>query len=154
ERGRREPRHARSRGLRTGGRGEVTAGGFADELAVANDQLAAREDVPDGARDAEALEVRALDTAAKRPLADRPCGLRIPDDDVGVRPRQQGALLREEPEALGRGGSEDVGEAPDPDAAGDSFGEDERHAHPAAGDAVGDAPEVAEGWIRLPAHVR
>jgi len=92
---------------------------LADPLVVLDDQLAARQDVRRAGGDLAALERRVVDAHVQRVLAEHLLALGIPHQHVGVGADRERALLRVEPEDLGRRGRRDLDEPVERDLAVD-----------------------------------
>src|SRR5262249_25395153 len=94
--------------LTGGAGGGGAAARVSGDLPVGDDGLPAREDGLDPAGGALALVRRVVDVHVVGLGGHDLLGVRVVDDDVGVRARGDGALLRVEPEHAGRGGAGDL----------------------------------------------
>src|SRR6185503_18556590 len=146
---------SRHPGVVRGGALDEPAGALATrELAVANDDRAARQDDLGRALDLATLVARVVDVHVVGLRRDRVPAGRVVDDDVGVGADGDGALARVHPEQLRRGGGGDL----DPAFAADATADDAavvEQVEPVldAREAVGDLAEVAPPELLLAVEV-
>src|SRR4051812_10966543 len=124
------------------------------ELTVADDDRAARQDDVAAALDGSALVAGVVDVHVMGGRGDRVSPVRVVDDDVGVGPDRDRALLREHPEHLRGRGRDDLDPAFARDAATDDAPVVEKvDAVLDPGQAVRDLPEVVPSELLLPVEV-
>lgn len=121
-------------------------------LPLGDDRFAAREHRLHPAGDPPALVRRVVDVHVVGLGGDDLLGVRVVDDDVGVRAGRDGALLRVQAEHPGRGGAGDLDPAAAADVPVDDGLVEQVHAVLDARHPVGDPGEVAPAQLLLAAE--